>query len=125
MNSVPQVTVMVEDSDNTTIPETFIVTVLPVSFPPFLVRINSAVVNAGHEIGIQISPVLGIIFYDLDDDILTIKIMQEDGSDLPTWITIADDLFTATPTIADAGSYTFVIAATDATGVTSSNKFML
>ena len=121
-----EVTVTVEDSEGATISETFIVTVTPVNDSPFLVRsINGAVVNAGNEISIPISSVLGVIFDDIDDDFLTIKTMLEDGSGLPTWITIADEIFTATPTIADTGSYSFVITATDAAGATSSTKFTL
>jgi len=51
--------------------------------------------------------------------------MQEDGSDLPTWITIGSDLLVAAPMLADTGIYTFVVKATDPDGAMATDTFML
>ncbi len=121
-----EVTVTVEDSEGAIVSDTFVITVSPVNDPPFVVTsVANQMVYASYELKISVSSILGELFDDIDDTTLTIVVAKEDGAALPAWATIMNDTLICTPMIADTGSYTFVVTATDAAGASSSTKFTL
>ena len=121
-----EVTVTVEDREGAIVSDTFVITVSPVNDPPFVVTsVANQMVYASYELKISVSSILGELFDDIDDTTLTIVVAKEDGAALPAWATIINDSLICTPMIADTGSYTFVVTATDAAGASSSTKFTL
>jgi hypothetical protein len=126
MSGVDSIRVTVVDSEGLSHSRTFVLTVNPVNDEPFVVNsITIARVNASYEITVTVSSILGELFDDVDDDVLTITTTLAGGDPLPTWVTIAGDDLTAAPMIADTGSYTFVVTATDAAGATATHSFIL
>ncbi len=126
MFGVDSIRVSVVDSEGLSHSRTFVLTVNPVNDAPFVVdEITIDIVNASHEITVTISSILGELFDDIDDDALTITTTLEGGDPLPAWITLAGDNLTAAPMIADTGSYTIEVTATDAAGATATHTFVL
>lgn len=67
-------------------------------------------------------------FHDPDvDDVLTYSAMLEDGQALPSWLTFdAGKLqFCGTPSLADVGTYSIRVIATDGAGASASTTFQL
>jgi len=118
--------VLVTDSEGAMVTELFMISVTAVNDAPYLVvPIPDGMVNASFETAIPVSSILGILFDDVDDDVLDFTIGQLDGSSLPLWATLANDLLTVKPMLADTGMYTFVVTATDAAGATAADTFSL
>jgi hypothetical protein len=114
MNGQSVITVTVEDSKGKSITESFVLTVVPVNDPPFLVNpVADQSVNASYKLAVSVSSVLGEYFDDIDNETLTFIAMTEDESQLPDWATIVGDSLIATPMIADTGCVNIVVQASD------------
>ena len=115
---------------NTTV-ETFTVTVAAVNDAPFVVKtdgqdpLDDQQVRAGKTLDIDISSVLGVVFDDIDDTSLSLEVTLGDGTALPSWGVYASDVLTITPFRVDTGSYTIMVTATDAGGLTATTTFVL
>ena len=130
MNGTDTITVTIEDSEGATTKDTFVVTVIPVNDPPYLVNpIPDQKVNASYPWDITLSSVLGEIFNDIDDTMLNLDILLEDGSDLPGWIktevTGTEYKLTGIPTLADTGCVNILVQAFDKDGAMATDTFTL
>jgi hypothetical protein len=124
MNGTSDITVTVEDSEGAMVSQTFTVTVNPVNDAPIVVNpIPDQVVIASGVLKIPISPELGIVFDDADNDALVFEIMEVGGGALPEWAKLIGDTLVCTPMIADTGYYNMVLKATDPDGTTASDTF--
>jgi hypothetical protein len=118
MSGTTEIKVTVEDSEGGIITETFMLTVTPQNDAPFLVTpLADLAVNAGYVLKVPLSLVPGVIFDDLDDDILTIDVWEEGTDLLPNWAVKLGDTLVCQPAIADTGYVTLIIRATDAGGL--------
>jgi hypothetical protein len=124
MNGTTDITVTVEDSEGAMVSQTFTVTVNPVNDAPFVVNpIPDQVVIASGVLKIPISPELGIVFDDADNDALVFEIMEVGGGALPEWAKLIGNTLVCTPMIADTGYYYMVIKATDPDGANATDTF--
>lgn len=66
-------------------------------------------------------------FRDADNDVLTYTATQADGTPLPSWITFDPSTvtFSGTPGETAAGTYSFLVTATDPSGASASDSFAL
>ncbi|WP_346861405.1 glycine-rich protein [uncultured Draconibacterium sp.] len=120
------ISVVVEDSEGAQTEVSFVVTVNPVNDAPYLVTpLPDAIVNASYSFELGLSAMLGVVFDDVDDDVLEFDVMLEGTDSLPSWAAIEAGVLTATPMIADTGSYSFVVTATDTSGAMASDTFVL
>lgn len=126
ISGTAEITVIVTDGEGASVSETFTLTVNAVNDAPFVVAsVPDQTVNASYEISVTISSVLGDLFDDIDDDVLTVGVTLEGGAALPAWVSIVGDVVTVKPMIADTGCYTMVVTATDAAGASASSTFEL
>ncbi len=132
MSGSATITVTVMDDGGTanggvdTTVETFEVTVNPVNDAPELVNpLPDVTVNAGKELEVAISPVLGEVFDDEDGDALTLEVTLEDGSVLPGWGVYSGGVLTITPFRADTGVYNIKVVAADPSGAEATDMFRL
>ncbi|MBN2637399.1 MAG: T9SS type A sorting domain-containing protein, partial [Prolixibacteraceae bacterium] len=118
------ITVTVEDSEGEMVTEIFALTVNPVNNVPFLVTpVADQTVNANRSLKIPLSSALGELFDDIDNDELTISVVEEGTEVLPVWATYQNDTLLCQPTIADTGCVNIVVTATDTSGATASDTF--
>lgn len=97
MNGQSVITVTVEDSKGKSITESFVLTVVPASDQPFLVKpVAEQSVNASYKLAVSVSRVRGEYFDDIDNEALTFIARTEDESPLPDWTTIVGDSLIAT-----------------------------
>ncbi|WP_346861406.1 T9SS type A sorting domain-containing protein [uncultured Draconibacterium sp.] len=119
-------TIVVEDSEGAQTTVSFALTVNPVNDAPYLVTpLPDAIVNASYSFELELSAMMGVVFDDVDDDVLAFDVMLEGTDSLPSWAAIEAGVLTATPMIADTGSYSFVVTATDTSGAMASDTFVL
>jgi hypothetical protein len=119
-------TVVVEDSEGAQTEISFVVTVNPVNDAPYVVTpLPDAIVNASYSFELGLSAMMGVVFGDVDDDELEFDVMLEGTDSLPSWAAIEAGVLTATPMIADTGTYSFVVTATDTSGAMASDTFVL
>ena len=124
MSGEAEIVVTVEDELGAVTTDTFMVTVTPVNDAPFLVTtIVDQTVNASYELKVPISSVLGELFDDIDDEMLTVEVMAEGTDSLPNWAVMMGDTLVCTPAIADTGCVNMVVTATDAGGLSVSDTF--
>ena len=119
-----EIVVTVEDEEGGITTDTFMVTVTPVNDAPFLVHaIADQTVNADHVLKVPVSYVLGEMFDDIDDEMLTVEVVAEGTDSLPTWAMMTGDTLVFEPLIADTGCVNIVVIATDAGGLSVSDTF--
>ena len=121
-----EITVTVEDSDGATTERTFNLTIDTVNDPPFVVNpIADLTVNASYVLKVPISSKMGELFDDTDDNSLTIAVMEEGTTALPSWATYSGDTLFCTPAIEDVGCVNIVVQATDAEGAIAADTFQV
>ncbi len=124
MGGTAKITVAVEDSEGGKIEKSFMLTVNAVNDAPYLITpIADQAVHASYVLKIPVSPVLGEMFDDVDDDVLVITAAIEGPDTLPGWATFENDTLIFRPTIADTGCVNIVITATDTSGATDRDTF--
>ncbi len=124
MGGTAKITVAVEDSEGGKIEKSFMLTVNAVNDAPYLITpIADQAVHASYVLKIPVSPVLGEMFDDVDDDVLVITAAIEGTDTLPGWATFENDTLIFGPTIADTGCVNIVITATDTSGATVRDTF--
>ncbi len=120
------ISVVVEDSEGAQTEVSFVLTVNPVNDVPYLVTpLPDGMVNASYSFVLELSAMMGVVFDDVDDDVLEFDVMLEGTESLPSWAAIEAGVLTATPMIADTGSYSFVVTATDTSGAMARDTFVL
>jgi hypothetical protein len=125
-NGTDTITVTVNDSEGASVSKIFVLTVNPLNDAPFVVMsIPDGTINAGYELEIPISTVLGVLFDDVDDDVLEFDVTLLNTDSLPMWSAVGNELLSVQPAIADTGSYWFVVTATDALMAMAVDTFML
>ena len=70
-------------------------------------------------LNLRVSPVLGEIFNDSDNEVLTISIYQEDTGTMPVWMHYESDTLTIKLTSGDVGCVNIVVQATDLEGLSA------
>ncbi len=124
MGGTAKITVAVEDSERGRIEKSFMLTVNAVNDAPYLLTpIADQAVHASYVLKVPVSPVLGEMFDDVDDDVLVITAAIEGTNTLPGWATFENDTLIFGPTIADTGCVNIVITATDTSGATDRDTF--
>ena len=124
MSGTAKITVAIEDSEGGRIEKSFMLTVNAVNDAPYLITpIADQAVHASYVLKIPVSPVLGEMFDDVDDDVLVITAAIEGTDTLPGWATFENDTLIFGPTIADTGCVNIVITATDTSGATVRDTF--
>lgn len=124
MSGESKIIVTVTDTENDTIIAPFMVFVTAVNDAPFLVNpIEDQVVNASYPLTLQVPQTLGVLFDDIDDDVLTLMLVEEGETYLPAWASFIDNILTINPMIADTGCVNIVVTATDAAGASASDTF--
>ena len=126
MNGQSEITVTVEDSEGASTVEILELTVHPVNDPPFLInQIPDQIINAPYVLKLPISQVQGVIFGDIDDETLSFAVALEGGAPLPAWATITGDTLVCSPLLADTGCINVVVRATDPSGASASDIFVV
>ena len=124
MGGTAKITVTVEDSEGGRIEKSFMLIVNAVNDVPYLITpIADQAVHASYVLKVPVSPVLGEMFDDVDDDVLVITTAIEGTDTLPGWATFENDTLIFGPTIADTGCVNIVITATDTSGATVRDTF--
>ncbi len=124
MGGTAKITVAVEDSERGRIEKSFMLTVNAVNDAPYLLTpIADQAVHASYVLKVPVSPVLGEMFDDVDDDVLVITAAIEGTDTLPGWATFENDTLIFGPTIADTGCVNIVITATDTSDATAKDTF--
>lgn len=125
-NGTAMLEVSVTDSEGGVTTQNVSITVNPVNDAPVVVgEIANQTVNASFEKTIEISAQNGVLFDDIDDNVLNLDLMLKDGSALPAWMSFDSGVLTVKPMIADTGSYTIVVTAKDAAGESAKIEFTL
>ncbi len=124
MSGTAKITVAIEDSEGGRIEKSFMLTVNAVNDAPYLITsIIDQAVHASYVLKVPVSPVLGEMFDDVDDDVLVIMAAIEGPDTLPGWATFENDTLIFRPTIADTGCVNIVITATDTSGAMARDTF--
>ena len=96
----------------------------PINDAPYLITpIPDQTIHASHVLKVPVSSVVGVIFDDIDDDELSIEIMEEGTTSLPAWATMSGDTLVCEPMIENTGYYNIVVMATDTSGATAADTF--
>ena len=82
-------------------------------------------VNASYVLKIPVSSILGEVFDDIDSDIISLEIMEEETDTLPGWATFANDTLVCQPMIADTGCVNIVVKAFDNEGAMGTDTFTI
>ena len=126
MSGEAEFTILIIDSENDSISETFKVFVTPVNDAPVLLKpIEDQHVNASYSLNIEIDEKTGGMFTDVDDDILVFKVKKEGTDILPEWVNFNEGVLSFAPMIADTGCINLVVSASDAAGLTDSDTFQV
>ncbi len=124
MNGTTEITVLIEDEGGAQVLQTFILTVNPVNDAPYLITpIPDQTIHASHVLKVPVSSVVGVIFDDIDDDELSIEIVEEGTTSLPAWATMSGDTLVCEPMIENTGYYNIVVMAIDTSGATATDTF--
>ena len=106
--------------------EEFKLTVIPVNDPPVCLKQLADQVTCAFDLfQIEIPNTIGEMFYDVDDENLSLNVSLEDGSALPDWGNFENNILTFNPKGTDIGVYQFIILASDSEGLTASDTFQL
>ena len=79
--------------------------------------------EVGGSLVIPVSAELGVIFDDLDGDLLSIDAKLAGNGGLPSWIVYENNQLLVNPTATDAGCVTVTITATDPDGMVATDEF--
>ena len=102
------------------------VTVTPVNDPPVCLKQLADQVSCAFDlIQIEIPNTIGEMFYDVDDENISLNVSLEDGSALPDWGNFENNKLTFNPGMTDTGVYSLKVIATDSGGLTASDTFKL
>jgi len=97
-----------------------------VNHPPHVENpIDNQELHVSQKLKIPVSPVLGRIFNDSDNDVLTLEIYQEDTDTIPVWMNYENDTLTIQPTIGDTGCVNIVVQALDLGGLSAKDTFQV
>ncbi|MDX8340882.1 T9SS type A sorting domain-containing protein [Draconibacterium sp. IB214405] len=130
MNGTDTITVTVVDESGASIQRSFVLTVSGHhggNVPPVLLdTIADTTIMATYTLDISISKTLGVLFDDVDDDSLTVRIAPLEGL-MPDWISLSEEdtmyYLTCTPAVTDTGCYEFVVSAMDDSGAMAADTF--
>ena len=118
------VTVIATDTAGATAQDTFVLTVIDVNDAPALVgEVDDQTVDEGQAFSLG----LGTFFTDADGDALTLSAGLTDGGALPSWISFdsSTDTLAGTPGSSDLGRISVRVTATDPSGATASDDFLI
>ncbi len=102
------------------------VIVTPVNDPPVCVQpLADQVLCSLSLLQMEIPNSMGEMFYDVDDENLSINVSLGDGSAIPGWGKFENDKLTFNPGMTDTGVYIIKVIATDSEGLTASDTFEL
>ena len=119
-----EITIVVNDSENASVSQSFKLTVLPVNDAPYVINpVPDQMIYASNSVKIPVNSVSEIIFGDVDDDILSIGIAGADSEKIPDWMALIGDTIYCNPTMSDTGSVDIVLIATDAAGAFVTDTF--
>lgn len=126
VSGISQIIITLTDSEGGVTVETSTLTITEVNDPPFLVTpLPDILIEGGTEVKIPMSPVPGLYFDDIDDDMLVLtSVLLEDGT-LPSWAALEDDTLVCTPAVTDTGCWEFVTTAYDAAGGSVSDTVLV
>jgi subtilase family serine protease len=103
-----------------------ITVVLTNNAPTVINKIPDYQMNTGQTLNIPISPVNGLIFYDIDPgDVLSVSGTKLSGAPLPSFISRSGDILTVNPALADSGCLNIVVKASDVCLASVTDTFML
>jgi hypothetical protein len=106
--------------------DTFNIHITPVNDPPIVIQPPGNVdINADDIWKTYFSPYAGIVFDDVDDEILQLSLKTAESDTLPGWISFINDSLMAAPTASDAGCITLILTAADSSGLTVDAPFSL
>ncbi|CAD5979196.1 Hemolysin, plasmid [Planktothrix tepida] len=115
--------VTAKDSSNTTVENSFQLTVNNVNHAPTATPITAQTATKDSNFNLNIANK----FSDIDGDILTYSAALADGTALPSWLTFdsTTGTFTGTPTNSDVGNIAIKVTAKDSSNATVENSFQL
>jgi hypothetical protein len=104
--------------------DTFNIRIIPVNDPPFIIQPFSSIeMKPGDSLSVSVNSGEGLVFGDVDDDILQLSLRMLNGETLPDWLAYRNDSLFAFPSAADTGCVELVFEITDLEGGIASSQF--